>query len=147
MQLQLQSPYMRMSLLPPSRFTAKSDFNLWFMRFELYTEISDGERVKELLPLLDGELFRAVNQMGLIGSTEYSVLTWGRLFEAPWLCDRSLNTPLVGLGGGGGRWGKLYVPLQSLTGCQKHSLSITFGNGNCCNIIYLSNMKSKYRYN
>ena len=25
----------RMSLRPPSRFAAKSDFNLWFMRFEL----------------------------------------------------------------------------------------------------------------
>ena len=38
----------RMSLRPPSRFTAKSDFNLWFMRFELYTgeaKIPDGERV------------------------------------------------------------------------------------------------------
>ena len=67
----------RMSLRPPSRFTAKSDFNLWFMRFELYTgeaKIPDGERVKELLPLLDDEPFRAVSQMGLVGSTEYAAV-------------------------------------------------------------------------
>ena len=47
----------RMSLCPPGRFTAMSDFNLWFMRFELYTgeaKIPDGEQVKEL-PLLDNE--------------------------------------------------------------------------------------------
>ena len=64
----------RMSLRPPSRFTAKSDFNLWFMRFELYTgeaKIPDGERVKELL---DDEPFRAVSQMGLVGSAEYAAV-------------------------------------------------------------------------
>ena len=46
-----------------------SYLNLWFMRFELYNgeaKIPDGERVKELLSLL---AFRAVNQMGLVGST------------------------------------------------------------------------------
>ncbi len=67
----------RMSLQPPSRFTAKSDFNLWFMIFELYmgeAKIPDGERVNELLPLLDDEPFRAVNQMGLVGSTEYAAV-------------------------------------------------------------------------
>ena len=67
----------RMSLQPPSRFTAKSDVNLWFMRFELYTgeaKIPDGERVKEILPLLDDEPFRAVSQMGLVRSAEYAAV-------------------------------------------------------------------------
>ena len=47
------------------------------MRFELYTreaKIPDGERVKELLPLVDDEPFRAVNQMGLVGSTDYAAV-------------------------------------------------------------------------
>ena len=47
------------------------------MRFELYTgeaKIPDGEQVKELLPLLDDEPFRAVRQMGLVGSTEYAAV-------------------------------------------------------------------------
>jgi hypothetical protein len=47
------------------------------MRFELYTgeaKIPDGERVKQLLPLLDDEPLRAVSQMGLVGSTEYAAV-------------------------------------------------------------------------
>ena len=63
----------RMSARPPPRFTVNSDFNLWWLRFELYVQqnkIPEAEWVKELLPLLEDEPFRVVNRMGLASSTD-----------------------------------------------------------------------------
>ena len=63
----------RMSARPPPCFTVNSDFNLWWLHFELYVQqnkIPEAEWVKELLPLLEDEPFRVVNQMELAGSTD-----------------------------------------------------------------------------
>ena len=43
---------------PPTKFTAKTDWELWFMRFDVYADeakIGKGDRGKELLSLLDDE--------------------------------------------------------------------------------------------
>ena len=67
----------RMSLRPPPRLTTGSDYNLWFTHFELHVreaKIPDAKRVKELLPLVDDKLFRAISQMGLVESTDYAAV-------------------------------------------------------------------------
>ena len=67
----------RMSVRPPPKFSASADLQLWLLRFELYVReanISAAQRVKELLPLLEDEPFRVVNQQGLVGSENYDAV-------------------------------------------------------------------------
>lgn len=67
----------QMSLWPPSRFVAGTDFILWCSRFELYArqvKLTEDQWVSELLSLLEDEPFHVVSQQGLVSSTEYKVL-------------------------------------------------------------------------
>ena len=67
----------RMSVRPPPKFSASADLQLWLLRFELYireANIPAAQRVKELLPLLEDEPFRVVNQQGLVGSEDYDAV-------------------------------------------------------------------------
>ena len=64
----------RMSMRPPSRFTSGADFELWLKCFELYVkraEFPKEQWTRELLPLLDDEPFRVIDQLGLTESTDY----------------------------------------------------------------------------
>ncbi len=64
----------RMSMRPPARFTAGTDLELWLTRFELYARgsaIPEADWKAELLPLLDDEAFRMVNQLGLVQAGSY----------------------------------------------------------------------------
>jgi hypothetical protein len=66
-----------MSVRPPPKFSASADLQLWLLWFELYVQeanISAAQRVKELLPLLEDEPFRVVNQQGLVGSKDYDAV-------------------------------------------------------------------------
>ena len=59
---------------PPTKFTAKTDWELWLMRFDAYADeakIGKGDQGKELLSLLDDEPFRLVYQNGLVESKDY----------------------------------------------------------------------------
>ena len=70
-----QAQVVRMSLRPPSRFSAGADLVLWHKRFELYAcqaKIAEDQWTGEVLPLLDDEPFRLVTQQGFDGSSEYS---------------------------------------------------------------------------
>lgn len=63
-----------MSVRPPQKFSASADLQLWLLRFELYVReaaIPSGQRVKELLSLLEDEPFRVVSQQGLLESESY----------------------------------------------------------------------------
>ena len=67
----------RMSLRPPSRFSPGGDLDLWVKRFEMYikqTSIAQEQWTRELLPLLDDELFRTISQQGLVESTDYKTV-------------------------------------------------------------------------
>ena len=62
---------------PPTKFTTKTDWELWLIRFEAYADeakIGKGDRGKELLSLLDDEPFRLVYQNGLVESKDYSAV-------------------------------------------------------------------------
>ncbi|KAL5503656.1 hypothetical protein EMCRGX_G010639 [Ephydatia muelleri] len=62
---------------PPTKFTAKTDWELWLIRFDAYADeakIGKGDRGKELLSLLDDEPFRLVYQNGLVESKDYSAV-------------------------------------------------------------------------
>eukprot|EP00731_Ephydatia_muelleri_P013152 Em0007g462a len=62
---------------PPTKFTTKTDWELWLIRFEAYAneaKIGKGDRGKELLSLLDDEPFRLVYQNGLVESKDYSAV-------------------------------------------------------------------------
>ncbi len=64
----------RMSMRPPVRYSAGVDLELWLTRFELYARgatVPETEWKAELLPLLDDESFRAVNQLGLVQAGSY----------------------------------------------------------------------------
>ena len=68
----------RMSLRPPARFTAGADFKLWLTRFEMYVQqagLSETQRVKELLSLLEDEPFRVVSQHGLLEIDDFHAVT------------------------------------------------------------------------
>ena len=68
----------RMSLRPPARFIAGADFKLWLTRFEMYVQqagISETQRVKELLSLLEDEPFHVVSQHGLLEIDDFHVVT------------------------------------------------------------------------
>ena len=68
----------RMSLRPSARLTAGADFKLWLTRFEMYVQqagISETQRVKELLSLLEDEPFRVVSQHGLLESDDFHAVT------------------------------------------------------------------------
>ena len=72
-----QAQVVRMSLRPPSRFSAGADLVLWRKRFELYAhqaKITEDQWTGEVLPLLDDEPFRLVTQQGFDGSSEYSAV-------------------------------------------------------------------------
>ena len=72
-----QAQVVRMSLRPPSRFSAGADLVLWRKRFELYArqaKIAEDQWTGEVLPLLDDEPFRLVTQQGFDGSSEYSAV-------------------------------------------------------------------------
>ncbi len=64
-----------MSMRAPAQFAVGMDLTLWPTRFELYAQgsgISNTEWKAELLPLLDDELFRIVNQLGLVDAGDYA---------------------------------------------------------------------------
>ena len=66
-----------MGLLPPPHFLASGDWEFWLSRFELYVlqaNISEGRWTKELLPLLEDELFRVVSRQGLAQSNDYKAV-------------------------------------------------------------------------
>eukprot|EP00731_Ephydatia_muelleri_P009029 Em0004g1367a len=62
---------------PPTKFTAKTDWELWLMRFDAYADeakIEKEDRGKEMLSLLVDEPFRLVYQNGLVESKDYSAV-------------------------------------------------------------------------
>ncbi|KAL5489380.1 hypothetical protein EMCRGX_G018469 [Ephydatia muelleri] len=62
---------------PPTKFTVKTDWELWLIRFDAYADeakIEKGDRGKELLSLLDDEPFRLVYRNGLVESKDYSAV-------------------------------------------------------------------------
>ena len=72
-----QAQVVRMSLRPPSRFSAGTDLVLWRKRFELYARqarIAEDQWTGEVLSLLDDEPFRLVTQQGFDGNSEYSAV-------------------------------------------------------------------------
>ena len=67
-----QAQVVRMSLRPPSRFSAVQR-----KRFELYArqvKIAEDQWTGEVLPLLDDEPFRLVTQQGFDRSSEYNAV-------------------------------------------------------------------------
>ena len=67
----------RMSMRPPSRFAAGGGFELWLKRFELYAKraaFPKEQWTKELIPLLEDEPFRVVDQLDLTESTNYDAV-------------------------------------------------------------------------
>ncbi len=67
----------RMSMRPPSRFASGGDFGLWLKRFELYAKRAAFPKehwTRELVPLLEDEPFRVVDQLGLTESTDYDAV-------------------------------------------------------------------------
>lgn len=70
--------FVRMSLRPPTRFAAGTDFKLWLTRFEMYVQqasIAETQKVKELLALLEDEPFRVVTHCGLLETGDYPAVT------------------------------------------------------------------------
>ena len=67
----------RTSLRPPVRFTPGTDLELWMKQFELYVKrigVAKEQWTRELLPLLDDEPFRVIDQLGLVESTDYDAM-------------------------------------------------------------------------
>ena len=65
-----------MGLQPPPHYLASGDWELW-LRFELYVlqaNISESRWTKELLSLLEYELFRVVSRQGLAQSNDYKAV-------------------------------------------------------------------------
>ncbi len=65
---------LRMSLRPPVRYSTGVVLELWLTRFELYARgaaVPETEWKAELLPLLDDESFRVVNQLRLVQAGSY----------------------------------------------------------------------------
>lgn len=59
--------WVRVSARLPARFSAQSDYALWFQRFEREAEVPEGKKGSKHVSLLEGEPFCVVSQMGLLG--------------------------------------------------------------------------------
>ena len=62
---------------PPSRFASGGDFELWLKRFALYAKRAAFPReqwTRELVPLLEDEPFRVVDQLGLTELSDYDAV-------------------------------------------------------------------------